>query len=131
MVIARTTEMVSWTGPTIEENGDTFLFSKEGFTQGDPLSMCVYGIGLFPLIRILKESFPVMDQTWYADDAGADGKFDFDKVVFQKASRNRSLLRLLSRAIQEHPYCASEQPCSLERSFQGLTRPEERHLRCR
>ena len=32
-------------------NGNTtFLFSKEGVTQGDPLSMVAYGLSLLPLI---------------------------------------------------------------------------------
>ncbi|WP_288993061.1 hypothetical protein, partial [uncultured Marinobacter sp.] len=62
----------------------TFIHSKEGVTQGDPLSMFAYGVGLLPLIRALKESFPAMDQTWYADDAGAGGKFDAIKQHFAK-----------------------------------------------
>jgi hypothetical protein len=61
----------------------TFLSSKEGVTQGDPLSMFVYGIGLLPLIRILKVSFPEMDQTWYADDAGTGDSFDPIKAHFR------------------------------------------------
>ena len=30
------------------------LFSKEGATQGDPLSMIIYGVGMLPLTRSLK-----------------------------------------------------------------------------
>ena len=51
------------------------IFSKEGVTQGDPLSMFGYGIGVLPLIRRLKEEFPSVKQPWYADDAGAGGHF--------------------------------------------------------
>ena len=53
-----------------------FLFSKEGVTQGDPILMFIYGISLLPLIRQLKAKFPMVQQPWYADDAGAGGKFD-------------------------------------------------------
>jgi hypothetical protein len=49
------------------------LFSKEGVTQGDPLSMFGYGIGILPLIFRLKEEFPEVKQPWYANDAGAGG----------------------------------------------------------
>ena len=52
-----------------------FVFSKEGATQGDPLAMVVYGLGILPLIRQLKTEFPSVSQQWYADDAGAGAKF--------------------------------------------------------
>jgi hypothetical protein len=54
-----------------------FIFSKEGVTQGDPLSMFAYRIlGILPLIRQVKADFPQVEQPWYADDAGAGAKFD-------------------------------------------------------
>jgi hypothetical protein len=37
--------------------------------------MYAYGIGILPLIRLLKVEFPAVEQPWYAD-AGAGGKFD-------------------------------------------------------
>jgi hypothetical protein len=38
------------------KNGSgTFIYSKEGDTQGDPLSMFANGLGLVPLIRDLKK----------------------------------------------------------------------------
>jgi hypothetical protein len=49
----------------------------EGATQGDPLAMFIYGMGLLPLIWRLS-------QPWYTDDAGAGGKFDQIKVYFEK-----------------------------------------------
>jgi hypothetical protein len=52
-----------------------FIYSKEGITQGDPLSMFVYGIGILPLIRQLKAEFPEVEQPWNADDARAGCKF--------------------------------------------------------
>ena len=33
-----------------------WLTSEEGVTQGDPLSMVLYGIGMLPLTRKLKEA---------------------------------------------------------------------------
>jgi hypothetical protein len=52
-----------------------FIFSKEGVTQGDPLSMFACGTGILPLIGLLKAEFPAVEQPWHADDAGAGGKF--------------------------------------------------------
>ena len=51
------------------------LFSKEGATQGDPLSMIIYGVGMLPLTRSLKRQCKDCIQPWYADDAAAGGKF--------------------------------------------------------
>jgi hypothetical protein len=58
-----------------------FLFSKEGVTQGDPISMFIYGLGLLPLIRQLKAEFPIIQQIWYADNAGAGGKFNAIQAI--------------------------------------------------
>ena len=51
----------------------SFLHSREGETQGDPLDMVAYVIGVLPLIKHLKYAYPDITQPWYADDAGAIG----------------------------------------------------------
>ena len=50
-----------------------FLHSKEGVTQGDPLAMIAYGIGVLPLSQELREAHPRVTQPWYADYVGAGG----------------------------------------------------------
>ena len=40
-------------------------------TQGDPLDMVAYGIGIIPLIKHLKLTYTDVRQTWYVDDDGA------------------------------------------------------------
>ena len=47
---------------------DEFLFSREGATQGEPLSMVLYAVGTLPLIQSLKNP-SAWTQMWYADDA--------------------------------------------------------------
>jgi hypothetical protein len=44
------------------------ILSAEGVTQGDPLSMVLYGLALVPLAHRLREAVPTARQTWYADD---------------------------------------------------------------
>ena len=46
------------------------LFSKEGVTQGDPLSMFIFAVGSLPLIWSLN-SIKEVTQVWYADDASS------------------------------------------------------------
>ena len=42
-------------------------------TQGDPLDMVAYGIGILLLIKYLKSAFTDVTQPWYAGDASALG----------------------------------------------------------
>ena len=47
------------------------LHSKEGVTQGDPLYMIEYVIGVLPLIQELWDAHPCVTHLCYADDAGS------------------------------------------------------------
>ena len=51
----------------------SILLSKEGVTQGDPLSMALYGIALLPLAETLRQECGDVLQPWYADDAAMQG----------------------------------------------------------
>ena len=59
---------------------DSILFSKEGVTQGDPLSMFLYAVGTLPLVSELKRDD--VTQVWYADDASASGQIESLKKWF-------------------------------------------------
>ena len=48
-----------------------YILSQEGTTQGDPLAMPMYALGVVPLIRQL--AVIKVSQLWYADDASAGG----------------------------------------------------------
>ena len=49
----------------------SFLHSREGETQGDPLAMVACGICIFQLIQNMKAEFTDVSQTWYAGNLGA------------------------------------------------------------
>jgi hypothetical protein len=52
----------------------TIMLSREGVTQGDPMSMFFYGIAILPLIRRCKIEDPDSGQAWYADDSSGIGR---------------------------------------------------------
>ena len=65
-------------------NEVSIIFSKEGVTQGDPLSMVVYGIGMIPLTLQLKREILDCFQPWYDEDAAAGENFDKIEEYFIK-----------------------------------------------
>ena len=67
-----------WATLVVRDTGEGsghFLHSKEGMTQGYPLAMISYGIGVLPLIKELHRAHPLLTQPWYADDSGDGGNF--------------------------------------------------------
>ena len=50
------------------------ISSQEGVTQGFPLSMICYGIGILPRIRKRKSESLAAKQQWCADDGSTAGK---------------------------------------------------------
>ena len=50
------------------------IASREGTTQGDPLSMAFYALATVPLISHLQRSCQHVKQGWYADDSGGAGR---------------------------------------------------------
>ena len=52
--------------------GGTEMLSSEGTTQGDPLAMPVYAIGITPLLEVIKAE--TMKHVAFADDLGGTGE---------------------------------------------------------
>ena len=49
------------------------ILSREGVTQGEPLSMVLYGTTLTPLAKELRAANPGLLSLFYADDAAFEG----------------------------------------------------------
>ena len=60
-----------WDTPMVHNGQDSmsFVLSREGVTQGDPLSMVTYGLGILPLIGHIKSIISPPHQPWYAKNA--------------------------------------------------------------
>ena len=75
----------AWATLVVSGSSSAVLYSREGTTQGDPLSMAFYALGVLPLIVQLKD-LDKWIQIWYADDANNCGKLPllrewFDMLV--------------------------------------------------
>ena len=57
-------------------DGGKELSSNEGTTQGDPVAMGMYGLGLLPLLSTVIEKTDSMTQIAFADDLTGIGKLD-------------------------------------------------------
>ena len=64
------------------------VHSREGVTQGDPLDIVSYGVGVLPLIKHHKSMQPNVTQPWYAEHAGALGTFDNLEQYFKSLKIN-------------------------------------------
>ena len=59
------------------------LHSRDGLTQGYPLDMDAYGIGIITLIKSFKLIYSDVLQPCYADNAGALGMFGHLEKYFK------------------------------------------------
>ena len=62
------------------------MTSTEGTTQGDPLAMAMYGIGIIPLIEFLQKLN--VTQKWYADDGSAAGDLKSLREILDNLDRH-------------------------------------------
>ena len=65
----------------------SILHSREGMTQGDPLAMIAYMIGILPLINNIQREIPEITQPWYAENSGDLGTFTRLETYFDSLTR--------------------------------------------
>jgi hypothetical protein len=49
------------------------ILSNEGVTQGCPLSMILFGLGVLPIAEKMRQAEPSVVQAWFADDSAMSG----------------------------------------------------------
>ena len=78
-----------WSFLVLQNSNGTaiFLHSKEGVMQGGPFVTIVYGRGIIPLIKNLKQDIPDVTQYQYADNAGALGACVIIETYFDLPTR--------------------------------------------
>ena len=69
--------------PLVVHGTPEYVLSKEGVTQGDPLSMMMYVIAVLPLIQALVDR-DKWDQNWYADDSACSAELPRLREWFDK-----------------------------------------------
>ena len=62
------------------------IYSKEGVTQGDTLSLCFYAVAVLPLIRSFASKSNFV-QCWYTDDSVCAGKLSQIRLWFDKLTQ--------------------------------------------
>ena len=87
--------------------GKPVIILNQGVTQGDPLSMICYGIGILPLISMLKSEVTAARQQWFADGSTAE-KFVDIRGQFERRQQlglNDALELLFMQATFRCPDC--------------------------
>ena len=69
--------------PLLMKGLSQLLYSEEGVTQGDPLSMILYAVGTLPLVHYVGDPGQ-RAQIWYANDSSACSAMSDLKVRFQR-----------------------------------------------
>lgn len=66
----------------VAHSASEYVLSKEGVTQGDPLSMMMYAIAVLPIQALADRD--KYEQNWYADDSACSTKLPGLKELFGK-----------------------------------------------
>ena len=85
-----------WAQLLLHQTGEppVTILSREGVTQGDPLSMVLYGINLTPVADKIRPADPGLLYPFYADYSAFDGL----------AQRSAQLLKLLMKREPDRGY---------------------------
>ena len=79
----------------------SFLHSREGVMQGDPLAMMSFTIGTLLLIKNLKWDIYYLPHPWYAEGSGALGMFAIIDTCFNFSNIPGARACILYQTVQK------------------------------
>jgi hypothetical protein len=107
---------------TRQQGKGTIMLSREGVTQGDPLSMFLYGIAIMPLIRRCRP--PVEGegwrQCWYADDSSAVARLKALRTWLELLIGEGPKYGYYPEAAKSYLIVAEQHRAKAEEIFEGL-----------
>ena len=95
------------------------IMSSEGTTQGDPMAMPGYGIGILPLLVLIKADDPALKHVAYADDIGGGSKLVNLRRWWEKVEYFGPLLGYYPKASKSWLVVKEEMLSEAETLFNG------------
>ena len=99
--------------------GGKELLSAEGTTQGDPLAMPAYGIGILPLLLLVKEEEGNLKHVAYADDIGGGARLQNLRSWWDRIVEHGPKLGYHPKACKSWLVVKEEKLAEAERIFHG------------
>ena len=99
--------------------GGKEILSQEGSTQGDPLAMPGYGVGILPLLMLIKADDPILKHVAYADDIGGGSRLENLRKWWDRIEEFGPLLGYFPKASKSWLVVKQEKLEEAERMFAG------------
>ncbi len=98
----------------------TILLSQEGVTQGDPLSMVLFGLAVTPLGNHLRALHPTILQLWYADDYGLKGPASKARKVVEDVKTLGASIGFFVEPSKSLAICPENHQTAAQHHLEGL-----------
>ncbi len=103
-----------------DSHDSTIILSREGVTQGDPLSMVLFGLAVTPLGNHLRSTHPNILQLWYADDFGLKGRASKARKVLEDVCSLGRSIGFFVEPTKSIAICPEPQQPAAKTHLQGL-----------
>jgi hypothetical protein len=114
-------QLLQTLGHARDQNNGCGTFIHNRRCHQDPLSMFAYGVGLLPH-SCSQGIFPAVDQTWYADDAGAGGSSTLSSNSLQ-SSKKSDHITAITQSPRRVFLSSHAEPSGCDSGFQVVSLP--------